>query len=82
MSDMFISKEEMNMGAAIENNIQRYIDLKGWTLYRLSKESGVSLTVLYSLENKKNGPTADTLVKLADALGVTLDELVREQISV
>lgn len=65
------------MGLAIKNNVQRMVDEKGWTIYRLSKESGVSLTVLYSLDKKELGPTADTLVKLADALGVTVDELVR-----
>ncbi|GMA52579.1 hypothetical protein GCM10025857_39950 [Alicyclobacillus contaminans] len=65
------------MGRAIQDNVQRIIKAKGWTLYRLSKESGVSLTALYSLGKKKFGPTADILVKLADALGVTVDELVR-----
>lgn len=65
------------MRLAIKANVQRLIDAKGWTIYRLSKESGVPLTTLYSLDNKKHGPTADTLVKLADALGVTVDELVR-----
>lgn len=65
------------MGLAVKNNVDKLLEAKGWTIYRLSKESGVSLTALYSLEEKKNGPTADTLVKLADALGVTVDELVR-----
>ncbi len=66
------------MGLCIKENVQRLIDLKGWTIYRLSKESGVSLTVLYSLGEKKSGPTAETLVKMANALNVSLDELVKE----
>ncbi|MBY0054100.1 helix-turn-helix transcriptional regulator [Brevibacillus agri] len=65
------------MGEAIKAKVQKLIEEKGWTLYRLSKESGISLTALYSLDKKELGPTADTLVKLADALGVTVDELVR-----
>lgn len=65
------------MGLSIKNNVQKLLDAKGWTIYRLSKESGVSLTVLYSLEKKQMGPTAETLVKLADALGVMVDELIR-----
>lgn len=65
------------MGLAIKNNVQKLIEAKGWTIYRLSKESGVSLTALYSLDSKKQGPRAETLVKLANALGVTVDELVR-----
>lgn len=67
------------MGLAIEENISRLIDERGWTLYRLSKNSSVSLTALYTLGSKKQGPSAETLVKLADALGVTLDELVRKK---
>lgn len=65
------------MGTAIKANIDKILDAKGWTRYRLSKESGVSMTAIYSLDKKESGPTADTLVKLADALGVTIDEIVR-----
>jgi transcriptional regulator with XRE-family HTH domain len=67
------------MGQAIEKNIQRLIEERGWTIYRLSKVSKVSLTALYSLGSKKQGPSADTLVKLADALEVSIDELVRNK---
>ncbi|MGO4787006.1 helix-turn-helix domain-containing protein [Paenibacillus sp. 2KB_20] len=66
------------MGLKIEGNIQNLLNEKGWTIYQLGKESGVSLTVLYGLGSKKQGPKIETLVKIADALGVTLDELVRE----
>lgn len=65
------------MGIKIKENVQRLIDEKDWTIYKLSQESEVPLTVLYSLGDKKQGPRAETLVKIADALGVTLDELVR-----
>lgn len=65
------------MGLAIKNNVDKLLEEKGWTSYRLSKESGVSMTVIYSLDKKKSGPTADTLVKIADALDVTVDQLVR-----
>lgn len=65
------------MGLVVKSNVQKLIDAKGWTIYRLSKESGVSLTVLYSLGDKEQGPTTVTLLKIADALGATVDELVR-----
>ncbi|MEK5235427.1 helix-turn-helix transcriptional regulator [Paenibacillus sp. FSL L8-0470] len=67
------------MGLAIENNVDRLITEKGWTIYRLSKESGVAVSALYNIGKKRQGPYAETLVKLADALGVSLDELVREK---
>ncbi|WP_049825056.1 helix-turn-helix domain-containing protein [Paenibacillus sp. 1-18] len=53
------------------------IDQKGWTIYRLSKECGVTVSALYNIGKKKQGPYAETLVKLADALGCTVDELIR-----
>lgn len=65
------------MAIDVEKNVQKLIKEKGWTIYRLSKESDVSLTALYSLGNKKKGPNADTLVKLSETLGVTIDELVK-----
>lgn len=65
------------MGLTIKSNVDKLLEYKGWTRYRLSKESGVSMTVIYSLDKKESGPTADTLVKIADAFGCTIDELVR-----
>ncbi|WP_339295888.1 helix-turn-helix transcriptional regulator [Paenibacillus sp. FSL W7-1279] len=65
------------MGLAIEENIQKMIAEKGWTIYRLAKESNVAVSALYNMGKKKQGPNAETLVKLANALGVTVDELVR-----
>jgi transcriptional regulator with XRE-family HTH domain len=67
------------MVSAIKKNVQKLIDERGWTLYRLSKISKVSLTVIYSLGSKIQGPSADTMIKLAGALGVTLDDLVRDE---
>ena len=61
----------------IKKNVQRLLNSKGWSIYHLSKRSGVSLTALYSLDKKKSGPTTETLVKIADALEVSIDELVR-----
>ncbi|KQY87051.1 DNA-binding protein [Paenibacillus sp. Root52] len=66
------------MGMTIDQNVKRLLDAKGWTPYRLGKESGVSMTAIYSLKSKKQGPNAETLVKLSSALGVSLDELVKE----
>lgn len=65
------------MTLQIEENINRLIKQKDWTLYRLGKESNVSISVLYSLSSKKSGPNIETLVKIADALGTTVDDIVR-----
>ncbi|AWV35196.1 MULTISPECIES: helix-turn-helix domain-containing protein [Paenibacillus] len=68
------------MGMTIGNNVQKLLNKRGWTPYRLGKESGVSMTVIYGLKEKKQGPNAETLVKLATALGVTVDELVKDNV--
>ncbi|MDU5143553.1 helix-turn-helix domain-containing protein [Paenibacillus dendritiformis] len=65
------------MGTAVKKNVDRLLKAKGWTRYRLSKESGITMSVIYSLGEKESGPTADKLLKIANALGCTVDELVR-----
>lgn len=48
---------------------------KGWTLYRLAKEAGLTPTLFYVLKkNNSKKLTFETVVKIADALGVSLDE--------
>lgn len=66
------------MGTVIKKNLDRLLEERGWTRYRLSKESGITQSVIYSLDKKESGPTADKLLKIATALGCSIDELVRE----
>jgi transcriptional regulator with XRE-family HTH domain len=51
---------------------------KGWTVYRLAKESGVTAEGVRRLELPGSDPKLSTLYKLAAALGVTARELVPE----
>lgn len=67
------------MGAMIKNNVDKLLERKGWTRYRLSKESGVTMSVIYSLGSKESGPSAEILLKLANALDCTVDELLKQQ---
>ena len=50
---------------------------KGWSQERLAQEAGISYNTLIKLERSgiKN-PKIETVIKLADALEVNLDELV------
>jgi transcriptional regulator with XRE-family HTH domain len=63
------------MGKPFPAALRRLRESKGWTAYRLAKESDVSQITLARLEAGGRDPQLSTLVKLADALGVTLDEL-------
>lgn len=52
---------------------------KRWTLTRLAEESGISISYLSKLESgRAREPTMPILFKLALALGITTDSLVRK----
>lgn len=51
---------------------------KGLSLRALSELSGVPQRTIEDLERRNDG-RASTLIKLADALSVTLDELCRDE---
>jgi len=58
-------------------NLVRLRKQKGWSQERLATESGISYNTLIKLE--RGGivnPKIETVIKLADALNVGLDELV------
>jgi len=49
---------------------------KDWTLEQLAREAGVSKGFLSAIENEKNHPTGKMLLKLARALGASVDYLL------
>ncbi|KNF09855.1 putative transcriptional regulator [Gottschalkia purinilytica] len=56
------------------------MESKGWTKYRLAKEAGLAHSTLHDIISGKNvSPTARTLQKLADALNVSIDELMEDE---
>ena len=58
-------------------NLKELRKQKGWTQERLARESNISYHTLIKLEqNNINNPKIETVIKLADALEVSLDELV------
>ncbi len=58
-------------------NLAEFRKQKRWSQERLAKESGISYNTLIKLErNGIKNPKIETVIKLADALKVSLDELV------
>ena len=50
---------------------------KGWSQEKLAQEAGISYNTLIKLErNGIKNPKIETVIKLADALDVSLDKLV------
>lgn len=58
--------------------IRALCDARSWTLYRLTKESGIPYSTLYTMLHKANAPSIPTLIKICDGLGITLAEFFDE----
>lgn len=58
--------------------IRKYREDKGLSLSQLAKESGISKGYLWTLENgdTDSRPSANTLYKIAEALGVMMSDLL------
>ena len=63
--------------SSIADNLKRLRKAKGWSQNRLSNEAGLSLTSVTKLEQGvTTDPVISTIVKIANALGVSLDDVV------
>ena len=61
----------------LSENIKKHRKKKGISQDKLSKLADITFTTLVKLESGANeNPTINTLIKIADALEVSLDELV------
>lgn len=62
----------------IARNIKRLRKEKGFSQDRLSKEANVTYHTIAKLESGENdNPTVKTIQKIADALDVRLDDLLK-----
>lgn len=55
---------------------EHLLQIKNLTAYQVHKATGVSQTALSNWKNGKSVPSAKTLQKIADYLGVTVDYLI------
>lgn len=60
-------------------NIQMLRKEKGWTQEHLAEVSGVHRVLIANYESKGKGMTLATANKLAQALGCTVFDLIREE---
>lgn len=60
------------------NQIKRIREGMGMKQVELAKMARISSPYLYDLENNKRGAKPDTLLRIAEALGVSPDELLKE----
>jgi transcriptional regulator with XRE-family HTH domain len=63
----------------IANKIKQYRDQHELTQAQFAEAGGLTREVIQSIENERNtNPTLDTLEGIARAMGISIDELVKE----
>ena len=56
----------------IKQRLQELMDERGWTMYRLAKEAGVSWSTIRNIFNRGTEPSISTLEVLCQGLGISL----------
>jgi transcriptional regulator with XRE-family HTH domain len=67
---------ERTVSAAIARNLRAMRTAHGWSLDALSQRSGVSKGMLVLIEQGASNPSIGTLTRIAEALDVTIAQLV------
>jgi transcriptional regulator with XRE-family HTH domain len=58
----------------INNRIKELCQARSWTVYRLSKASGITYSTLCTMLNKTAAPSMGSLVKICKGFGITLKQ--------
>ncbi|MBQ7784237.1 MAG: helix-turn-helix transcriptional regulator [Oscillospiraceae bacterium] len=62
----------------IGTRLKQYRTAKGFTIYKLSKETDISQNHISAIKNDKRQPTIDTLERMIAPLGISLSELFNQ----
>ena len=61
-----------------QNRIRQLMVERGWTIYRLAQESGLSQTTISNIFKRNNQPSLPTVNAICDACGITLAQFFTE----
>lgn len=61
-----------------QKRIRQLMDERGWSEYRLSKESKLSQSTIANVFKRNNAPTLPTLEAVCKAFGITLTQFFSE----
>ena len=56
------------------DKIKQLLNERGWSVYRLAQESGISQSTLSNMFIRKNDPSIGTLDEICKAFGITLSQ--------
>jgi transcriptional regulator with XRE-family HTH domain len=59
--------------------IQKLLEQRGWTLYKLSKETNIPYSSLHSLFEKNNQPTISSLEKICAGFHISMSEFFSDE---
>lgn len=62
----------------VQKRIKELMKDRGWTDYRLCKESGLSVSTVANMFNRNNSPALPTLEAICMAFGITLSQFFAE----
>ncbi len=62
----------------VKKRIETLMDQRGWTAYRLGKESGLAQSTLAHVFREDSAPTIATLESICSAFGITLSQFFAE----
>ena len=62
--------------------LQSLLDARGWTMYRLAKESGLSEKTIANIYRRNTLPSLPTLEAICGAFGITMAQFFAETESV
>lgn len=54
--------------------LRRLMEARGWTMYRLAKESGLTESTIANIYRRNAIPSIDTLEKICQGFGITLSQ--------
>lgn len=60
------------------DRIEQLMNQRGWSVYRLGKESGLSQSTLAHVFRKDSEPTISTLETICNTFGITLSQFFAE----
>lgn len=70
----------MNIIEAISKRIKYYLDLKGWSVYKLSRITGLSPNgIQVILQNNTHNVKLTTILLIAHAFNVTISEFLDDE---
>ena len=67
---------EMTTTSALRENLRKYREIRGMTQAQMGARADVAAASVSHFETGQRTPTLETLVRLADALNVTVDTLL------